>query len=75
MSFFDLAKKSSLKMTLNDFLWDEFRSNWAQNSTGVFGGEEEDEDFEEKLLDARDDSLDLKEDPPEDVDERVEVDP
>ena len=33
------------------------------------------EDFEEKLLDARDESLDLKDDPPEDVDERVEVDP
>lgn len=73
MSFFGFAKKSSLKRTLNDFLCDEFRSNWAQNSTGVLGGEEE--DFEEKLLDARDESLDLKDDPPEDVDERVEVDP
>lgn len=62
-----------MKRTLNDFLCDEFRSNWAQNSTGVFGGEEE--DFEEKLLEARDESLDLKEDPPEDVDERVDVDP
>ena len=70
MSFFDLAKKSSLKRALNDFLCEEFRSNWAQNSTGVLGG-----DFEEKLLDARDDSLDLKDDPPEEVDERVDVDP
>ena len=67
MSFFDLAKKSSLKRTLNDFLCEEFRSNWAQNSIGVLGG-----DFEEKLLDARDDSLDLKDDPPEEVDERVQ---
>ena len=73
ISFFDLAKKSSLKRTLNDFLCEEFRSNWAQNSTGVFGGEEE--DFEEKLLEARDESLDLKDEPPEDVDERVDVDP
>ena len=59
---------------LNDFLCDEFRSNWAQNSTGVLGGEEE-EDFEEKLLEARDESLDLKDDPPEEVEERVDVDP
>ena len=59
---------------LNDFLCDEFRSNWAQNSTGFLGGEEE-EDFEEKLLEARDESLDLKDDPPEEVEERVDVDP
>ena len=63
-----------MKRMLNDFLCDEFRSNWAQNSTGVLGGVEE-EDFEEKLLEARDESLDLKDDPPEEVEERVDVDP
>ena len=57
---------------LNDFLCDEFRSNWAQNSTGVLGGEEV---FEEKLLEARDESRDLKDDPPDEVEERVDVDP
>ena len=63
-------------MTLIDLLCADFRSNWAQNSIGAFGEGREDDDFEEKLLeDAKEDSLDLKEEPAEDVDDRVDVDP
>ena len=43
---------------------------------GAFGDGREEEDFEEKLLEeAKEESLDLKEEPAEDVDDRVDVDP
>ena len=63
-------------MTLIDLLCADFLSNCAQNSIGAFGEGREEEDFEEKLLEeAKEDSLDLKEEPAEDVDDRVDVDP
>ena len=63
-------------MTLIDLLCVDFRSNWAQNSIGAFGEGKEEEDFEEKLLEeVKEESLDLKEEPAEDVDDRVDVDP
>ena len=50
----------------------EFLSNCAQNSTGSFGVREEDL---EKVVEAMDDSLDTSEDPWEDEEDRLKVDP
>ena len=62
----------SFRKPLKDLVWGRFLSNCAQNSTGFLGVGEE--GFE-KVVEAKDDSLDTSEDPREDVEDTLQVDP
>ena len=62
----------SFRKPLKDLFGVEFLSNCAQNSTGFLGVKE---DGLEKVAEAKDDSLEANEDPREDVEDRLDVDP
>ena len=62
----------SFRKLPKDLLCGEVLSNCAQNSTGFLGVGEE---GLEKVAEAKDDSLDTSEDPREDVEDRIEVEP
>ena len=62
----------SFRKLPKDLLCEEVLSNCAQNSTGFLGVREE---GLEKVPEAKDDSLDTSEDPREDVEDRVKVEP